>query len=381
MNQTQDVIVLNTSRYGGICDYLHCQANAMSELGAKVTMVGVEGTKTSSKRQYDFLPLWKEPKVSKNRLVRQLLFTKNLLSNTRQFAKFLQVRPERNVLFGGFFEYLSPMWAWRFRGLKNQKRFATVIHDPVRDYIVGPEWWHQRSIAAAYSFNDIGFVHGPTDVVTDAGDLKLLSVPIGLFPFPTHKQTGSELRDSLGVPREAVVLLSFGHIRDGKNLDRVIEAMVAHPEVHLIVAGKAQSSGQKPAEFYIELADKLDVRDRCHFEVRFIDDEEVGSFHEAADVIALTYSSDFRSASAALGACINYRKPCIASSGAGPLKDAIENYNLGVWVQPDSTATIQSGLTLLLSSRPSPNWERYEAENSWLHNAKMVLNAFSKIES
>ena len=268
---------------------------------------------------------------------------------------------------------------WQFRELKKRKRFAAIIHDPVRDFIVGPKWWHYRSITSAYSFIDFGFVHGPIEVVEDAGDLVLISIPFGPYPFPAHKRTGKQLRDDMGIQDSATVMLSFGHIRDGKNLDLVIEAMVANPDVHLIVAGKSQSSGQKPAEFYTNLAEQLGVRERCHFEVRFIDDEEVGVFHEAADVIVLTYSSDFRSASAALSACINYRRPCIASSGAGPLQDTIESYDLGIWVLPDSTATIQIGIeSLLQASLPKPKWQLYESENSWHQNARLVLDTFSE---
>ncbi len=376
-----DLIILNTSRYGGICDYLHCQANAMTDLGANVAMVGVAGNEKSSNASYEFIELWKEPRVVSNRLVRRLLFAGNLVGNARSFARFVQSRPERIVLFGGYFEYLAPFWCRPFRKLSQQGwNIGSIIHDPVRDYVVGPGWWHNRSIRAAFSFLDLGFVHGPTSVVEDAGDAQLISLPIGPFPFPDHKRTGRQLRDEMGIPNESTVVLSFGHIRDGKNLDLLIKAIAGNPDLHLIVAGSEQSSGQKPAAHYQSLAKKLGAGERCHFETRFINDEEVGTFHEAADLIALTYSSDFRSASAALSTCIHYQKPCIASSGPGPLKESIERYEFGVWVEPDSAAHIEAGISQLLNKPLSPDWNRFSVENSWRQNASIVLDAFRRLD-
>ena len=350
----------------------------MTSLGAEVTMVGVDGTLKSGEGDYEFVPIWKEPIVSKNRLMRKVLFARTLLSNMRTFASFIKNRPERVVLFGGYFEYLAPLWAWRFRRLRRQGcRFGTIVHDPVRDFRVGPEWWHRKSIASAYSFAEVGFVHGSTSVLTDATGLKLVSIPMGPFAFPDSQQTGKQLRDSLGVPDSAKVLLSFGHIRDGKNLDLLIAAIVQQPNLHLLVAGSAQSSGQKPASYYIELAKNLGISDRCHFQIRYIEDSEVAAFHEAADIIALMYSGDFRSASGALGTCIHYRKPCIASSGLGPLKDFVEKYSLGKWVPPDCAKSIEVGLLEMLRETPQADWAQFENDNSWELNAKLVLEALA----
>jgi glycosyltransferase involved in cell wall biosynthesis len=376
----EGLIVLNHLPFGGITDYLHYQANALVEIGTRVLMVGVIGIEKRFDAKYEYLPFWTQPSQTKSTGIRRLTGRTingiSLVRNMRAFARFIDSRPERTVLLGGFLEYLAPLWVGPFvRISKQNKRFLTVIHDPVRDFVVGPAWWHRYSIHKAYSFIHTGFVHGDTKVVTDADGVHLVSIPIGRYPLPAANETCASMRTKLGIPSDATAILFFGHIRDGKNLDLLIRAVAKFPNMHLIVAGKEQSSGQRPSAYYRGLCEDLGIQDRCHFEVRFIKDEEIGAFFAAADLAALTYSSDFRSASSALSACIQYRVPCLASSGAGPLRDLVNEFELGLWVKPDDTEAIVIGLRNLLESPPKPQWEAYDETHSWNRNARIVRAA------
>ncbi|MGA0094785.1 MAG: glycosyltransferase, partial [Chthoniobacterales bacterium] len=123
----------------------------------------------------------------------------------------------------------------------------------------------------------------------------------------------------MAIPDDAQVLLSFGHIRDGKNLDQIIAALPLLPDAHLLVAGREQSGGQKPAAFYRELAATLGVADRCHWCTDYIPNTEVWKYFRASDVLMLTYSKDFRSASGVLNVNAQFGLPVMASAGGGPL--------------------------------------------------------------
>jgi hypothetical protein len=98
-------------------------------------------------------------------------------------------------------------------------------------------------------------------------------------------------------------------------------------------------------------------------------------------VVLVTYSAKFRSASGVLNAAISARKPVLASSGPGPLKTVVEKYHLGVFVAPDNPWEILKGASKLVPSSPTgkcefevqPEWARYERENSWEMNAKLVV--------
>jgi len=182
-----------------------------------------------------------------------------------------------------------------------------------------------------------------------------------------------------------VVFLAFGQIRDGKNLDLFLRAMTRLPEnVKLLVAGKGDSGSSRPPEFYQKLAEELGVAARCRWDIRRIPDEEVGDFFAACDVVLVTYSAKFRSASGVLSAAVSARKPVLASSGSGPLKTVVEKYQLGVFVKPDDFEEVLRGTSKLLPSSATgkcefelqPAWDKYEQENSWEENSRRVCQAF-----
>jgi glycosyltransferase involved in cell wall biosynthesis len=181
-------------------------------------------------------------------------------------------------------------------------------------------------------------------------------------------------RQKYQLPDNARVLLAFGHIRDGKNLDLVLRAIQKFPDHYLIVAGKPQSAAQRPVQFYQSLAANLGLTDRCRWVCDYIPEGEVGNLFQASDMAILCYSRDFRSASSALNVAVHYRKPCLASSGQGNLKSMVSHYQLGVWVEPDNVESLVEGLQLWRSGLPTPRWDAYESDNSWRKNAEIVAD-------
>ena len=125
----------------------------------------------------------------------------------------------------------------------------------------------------------------------------------------------------------------------------------------------------------IELAKDLGVADRCRWKTGFIPECDVWEFFTVADAVALTYSRDFRSASGVLNVNAQFRKPVLASSGPGPLKTAVGQYQLGEWVSPDSAEALKQGVARLMAIRPDARWSEYLANHSWEENAKRVLCA------
>jgi len=401
------------------------------------------------------------------------------------------------VLFACYKEYFSPFWAGPLRQLANKGAVVgTIAHDPIRDFVMGPLWWHRWCVRLGYSFVRHVFVHddtpldfggaqpqgiqihqiphGPYEVCepkigrlemrkrlgfssdlttedtesteveagacldkpscasqSDSLPSKLADSPASESltrsasgPAPSPVTSNSLLATapgalSLDAPRSQlatpaspdVVFLAFGQIRDGKNLDLFLRAMTRLPEqVKLLVAGKGDSGSSRPPEFYQKLAEELGVADRCRWDIRRIPEEEVGDIFAACDLVLVTYSANFCSASGVLNAAVSARKLVLASSGSGPLKTVVEKYHLGVFVEPDDLEeTLRGALQLMdalsssatqnLDNRRStldaffppvttdsphdtagvllPAWDRYESDNSWKENATIVMNLIS----
>ena len=389
---------------------------------------------------------------------------------------------EGAVLFACYKEYFAPFWVGPLRRLaKKGVVVGTIAHDPIRDFVVGPLWWHRWSVRLGYSFVRHVFVHDDTPV--DFGGkrpdgIEVHQIPHGPYEVAEPKIGRLEMRRQLGflttndsdghglgttkitkgaergeaepcldkpssasesdslaseladspvsealihsvaaadlpatshsllatAPKASsaslpatsysppatpalpdVVFLAFGQIRDGKNLDLFLRAMTRLPEnVKLLVAGKGDSGSSRPAEFYQKLAQELGVAERCRWDIRRIPEDEVGDIFAACDMVLVTYSAKFRSASGVLNAAVSARKPVLASSGSGPLKTVVEKYQLGVFVEPDDAEEILRGASKLLPSSATgkcdfvlqPDWDKYEQENSWEENARRVCQAF-----
>lgn len=364
---------------GGLADYAREQADAMCEQGAEVKLLVSPQFECRPNNRFELLPQLLPATKSKqpqSRLSGRLATIREILSNINVLASCVTSQQCQHVLFGAYAEYLAPLWAGKLRQLARQGVvFGAVVHDPVRDFIVGPVWWHRQSVGSAYSFLREAFLHEPValDTVKPMPQLSKTVIPHGPYRFAPPNKSREIMRNELNIPENAIVLLSFGHIRDGKNLDLILKALQQFPQIYLVVAGTEQSKGQRPATYYQQLAQALGVAKRCRWIIKFLKEEEVGNYFNAADMVLLTYSAKFRSASGVLNVAVQYRKPCLASSGQSNLEAVVNGYGLGIWIEPDSEATMVAGIKRWLANPPAAEWSRYERENSWTRNAELVM--------
>ena len=365
---------------GGLAEYSRHQAEALARLGPiEVLWQGPEEVGAP----HGALAVESLRVVKRNRgrskLRRALNFAADTLAPYGALAREIKRHKPDAVLLSAWSEYFAPFWAPHLRRLRMRGvRFGAVIHDPVRDYIRGPLFWHRHSVREAYSFLDVAFTHDATTLDTCGGSapVKTVQLPHGPYPVPLGAASKAELRRQFGIPETAHVLLSFGHIRDGKNLDQIIAALAALPSAHLLVAGREQSSGERSTAHYRELASRVGVADRCHWHTNYIANEAVWKFFRASDLLLLTYSQDFRSASGVLHVNAQFGLPVLASAGAGPLLDAVKQYQLGsILHNPDATSIAQAVPQAL---RVRGEWQRFVEENSWDINVKIVVEAFAQ---
>lgn len=367
--------------YGGLADYAHEQANALADLGIEVVFLCTSRFPTGRKEKYKIVPILQELKArnpNASKLLKAAIYTNITLSNFSKFTRFIEEHSFQQVMLGTYSEYLAPLWSKSLQRLAQRGVvFGAVVHDPVRDFVIGPQGWHRWSIACGYSFLREAFVHGAIDLdtVRPMPQLRTTVIPHGPYRPAQVSESREAIRTSLNLPQDAKVILSFGHIRANKNLDLAIRAIAHFPEVHLVVAGKEQSSTQQLVASYQQLAESLGVADRCRWLVRFISETEVANLFNASDLVLLTYNKAFRSASGVLNTAVHYRKPCLASAGLSPLETAIQAYDLGVWVEPDDSDALVRGMAHWLNKPILPQWERYLKENSWEQNAALVRNA------
>ena len=220
----------------------------------------------------------------------------------------------------------------------------------------GPAWWHAVSVRLAYLPLDFVTVHEqlPEPSPVPAG-IRVIQVPHGLFEISGATPDREKLRAEWGVRDGQKVFLAFGYVRDGKNLDLAIRALVKVPEAFLVVAGSVASANDKPFSFYRSLAVDSGVTGRCKFFEGFVADTDLGNFFTATDFVLLTYSSSFHSQSGVLNIAARARKPVLASASPGALVECVKKFKLGTVVQPDSADEVVSGMRQLLTAAPEPH--------------------------
>lgn len=372
------LLVFCTADHGGLADYAHAQAEALAARGHQVLLlVPPQFPDRAASYQRQNLPS-PAHRIRRFRWLQRFATATAIFTQQWALTRAIAATGACCVLFTSYSEYLAPLWAWRLRRWSRcGVRFAAVIHDPVRDYVVGPRWWHRLSIAQGYSFLDVAFVHSPIHLDTGLVRSKLSTVviPHGPFPYPASPSSQIDLRSRLRVPNQVYLLLSFGHIRDNKNLHLVLQALQHHPSVWLLVAGPEATAGQRSSTQYQHLAEELGVADRCLWSVGYQDSGQVAEHFTIADAVLLTYSASFRSASGVMHLAAHYRKPVLASAGESALLDAVRDFRLGVVVPPDAAHTISDGIDALINRPCTPDWQEYEQLNSWERNARLVSQA------
>jgi glycosyltransferase involved in cell wall biosynthesis len=316
----------------------------------------------------------------RSRLHRAVDFLSDTLGPHRALMHMAKAARPDAVVLSCWGEYFAPLWAPQLDRLrKSGVLVAAVVHDPVRDFVRGPKWWHDWSVKEACSILDVTLVHD-ADLARRSGIYdrsRIVEVPHGPYPVPAGATSKETLRQEFSIPLDALVLLSFGHIRDGKNLDQAIRALQAMPLVHLLIAGREQASNQKPVEHYRDLALQVGVAERCHWHTGYIPQADVWRFFSVSDVLLLAYSKAFHSASGVLNVNAQFSLPVVASGGEGPLVRMAERYKLGVVLTDVTPEAIARGAVAALAERG--DWDAFVAANSWERNARETVAALSGV--
>lgn len=394
------VVLYNPGTEGGIVKYGWCQAAALHGLGAEVTVLASHDSNVPAPdgvRALRALSKGGAGRKASSKVRRMAGLAGGILWNElRLLWEVVRLRPHA-VLLASYSEYLSPLWAWwhALIGRLSGATYVAVLHDPVRDFVVGPAWWHALSVRLAYWPLSAVFIHQKLPVKAwIPRRVVVREVPHGLYETPaTPGRSAVDVRREWGIPPEAVALLSFGFIRDGKNLDLIIRALRDNPAVHLVVMGRVQSTAVcRPVSFYLDLAAREEVLERVRFIEGFVPDSALASCLEAADVIAMTYSTSFHSQSGVLNTVAAAAKPVLASSGDSPLKDCVQRFQLGVFVEPDNAKALSTGLRELCGivaarregqplppGAPALDWVGYRRYASWETNARVILDTVAEV--
>jgi len=211
--------------------------------------------------------------------------------------------------------------------------------------------WLARPLARlALGRGDAFIVHAAPDAAAlrallpraAAADIHHATLPAFDIARPAGR---AEARSRLGLPPGAAVALFFGFVRPYKGLDHLIDALPAAaalvPDLRLVVAGEFW----QPAADFLARAAAVGMADRVRIDDRYIPNEEVGVYFDAADVLVMPYVEATQSAVATLAAAFGL--PAIATR-VGGLPEVVIDGETGLVVPPGDPAALAEALARIL---------------------------------
>ena len=299
----------------------------------------------------------------------------------RLAAEIVRHKPDF-VLLSANAEYRAVLWGAPHIALHRAGTiYLTNFHD--HRFLTDVSGMQRANLRLAYAMLDGGLDHGGRE---DAPYLPRRMVvreaPFGSFSDIGTTGDGQAIRVALGIPEGAKVALAFGHIRDAKNLDTAIRAIARLQGAHLLIAGEANSTSQKPISHYRALAAEFGIDGGVHFIDRFIRDDEVPDIFASADAAVLPYSADFRSASGVMHLAARMGVPVVASGGPGPLMRTMRDYPIGETFEVlDDAAMARALQKVFCSGRAgyADGLEQLRRSLSWEHNVDLLLEVAREV--
>jgi len=208
--------------------------------------------------------------------------------------------------------------------------------------------------------------------------------PRALCPHPLFDNFGAlmsrnEAISQLGLDPSFRYLLFFGFIRDYKGLDLLLNAFADKEleklPLRLIIAGEFYSDS-KP---YLELIDKLGLKNRLIIKTDFIPDQNVVAYFCASDIIVQPYKSATQSGVTQIA--YHFEKPMLVTN-IGGLPEIVPHNKVGYVVEPDASEianALKNFFTLYRYQEFSENTKKEKEKYSWSKMVNAIYDIFERI--
>jgi glycosyltransferase involved in cell wall biosynthesis len=197
---------------------------------------------------------------------------------------------------------------------------------------------------------------------------KTLLMRCGMYTmFPRIQGEMGEIREKLGIPKEAPVLLFYGSVRPYKNIDAVLESLADQRsgDSVLIVAGRESGYPDvvhgDPLGRTRRIASSLGVFDRVRLLPGLLDLKSTSELFEMADVLLLPYLKSYGSGVLLLGMTFGMH---IVATRTGGMEEYLAEYPAHTFLDGPDTESVAQGIERALRGAARPGVSRqYQLPN------------------
>jgi glycosyltransferase involved in cell wall biosynthesis len=314
----------------------------------------------------------------KNRLFSRLFFLGRQIYNPVRFLLFLWRIPPSIVVWNDFEQLSAPLWSFLLVILAAQHDHVIILHDPDRDNYPFGKAYSIRCMKLIMSRMQLGLYH---EYLPDKPYYKNTGTAYRSIIHGTYDTHIADplLLGKIKERKKGYTLLSIiGNVREEKNYNVAMQALVKMPDSKLLIAG-APANSSINVEQLKQNAELLGVSERVYFEVKFLSDSELSACIQASDIILLYYRPEFTSQSGVLNLLAPYKKQFIYTDVASGLQEVCKKYNIG---EPCKANDVNALIQTIDKMRQSHNeklssWEQYLQAANWT-NIVDVIQTYSK---
>lgn len=287
-----------------------------------------------------------------------LLDPLNPLSWRRTWRRIGAWQPELVVMFW-WVPFWAPAWSLIARAIKRMRpapRLVYICHN-VLPHEAGR--LDHLALRAALAPADTLIAHAESE----AAELRRFfpGTPVAVTPLPTFAGVGAEAASlPVEAPSDRPLLLFCGFVRPYKGLDILLDALpqvLAQQPVHLLVAGEFWDDETN----YRQQISRLNLDEYVTIDNRYIPDEELSAYLQAADVVVLPYRTATQSAVVQLA--FGHGRPVITTN-VGGLAEAVEDGRTGLVVPPENVMALAGAIQHYIQAGLQPQFEANIANNS-----------------
>ncbi len=206
-------------------------------------------------------------------------------------------------------------------------------------------------------------VHTPASRIELMTDFKIDSRKISVIKHGMNNKvtvlglTKSQARQLLEIPMDRKVILFFGNIDYYKGLDVLLESIhfleeELKKDLTLIIAGNIKST--EYSNVVLEMIENSPIKKEIISHIRYIRDEEIEPFFQAADTIAMPYRDIYQSG--VLFMAYNFGLPPIATR-VGNFENDIQEAKTGILAQGEGVIAFSHAITQFFNSEMFKNIE------------------------
>jgi len=157
-------------------------------------------------------------------------------------------------------------------------------------------------------------------------------------------------RRYFGLPMDRSVLLSFGFLHAGKDVEVIFRALKDIPDVYLLHGGDQMFRLNLPDS--VSLVEKYNMLDRTIIKDHYIPEDEKPYYFYAADAVILSYTRQFLSTTSLLWQACRFGTPVIASDN-GQLKELVETFQTGLLFKAQDADSLREAIIRFVNLKPS----------------------------